>query len=117
MTFDIVDDLLENILTDIGFELVLKLVSRVRRVGIVLLAPVCSSFCWVNRHTSQRSVLFPLGCEHVHSVRDGNIMVSRVILILMLIMARGAVFVLEQPLLSLLPEHPRFVAFIERFNM
>jgi hypothetical protein len=117
LTFDIVNDLLQNILTDSGFEYVLTQVSKVRRVGIVVLAPVCSSFCWINRFTSGRSLIEPLGNEHVSSVEHGNTMVSRIILILQLIMARGAVFVLEQPRGSILPEHPRFVAFILQYNI
>jgi hypothetical protein len=112
LTFDIVDSLLQNILIDVGFELLLTLIRKARRAGVVLLAPVCSSFCWLNRHTSERSPIEPLGNEGVPSVRDGNVMVSRVCLILRWIMSKGSVFIVEQPLGSILPEHPRFVAFI-----
>ena len=71
----------------------------------------------MSRHSTGRNVLEPLGNERSQSVKDGNLMVSRVVLALMLIMARGSVFVLEQPLQSFLPEHPRFEDFIKRHTI
>ena len=114
LTYDIKDSIAQNILSDEGFEFLLKYIHRVRRTGIVVLAPVCSSFCWLFRSTSGRSIIEPLGNDGVPSVSDGNIMVSRVCLLLHWILSKGSVFVLEQPLGSILPQHPRFVDFIKQ---
>ena len=115
LTFDIVDSILENMLSDTGFVLVLQKQLRVRSpTGITVLAPQCSSYSWMSRYSSGRNVLEPLGNIRSPSVRDGKLMVSRVILILMLIMARRSIFILEQPLQSILPLHPRFEDFLRR---
>jgi hypothetical protein len=114
LTFDIEDSKLQNILLDVGFVIVVQKVSMVRSTGIVVIAPVCGSFSWMSRHSSGRTVLEPLGNLRSLKVKEGNMMVSRVILILMLIMARGSVFVMEQPAGSILPSHPRFEAFIKK---
>ena len=59
-----------------------------------------------------RSIICPLGDERHLSVRKANIMVSRVVLLLYLLHAKGCVFIVEQPQGSLMPEHPRFAAFL-----
>ena len=114
LTYDIVNSALGNILCDAGFERLLTMVSRVRRVGLIVIAPLCSSWCWLSRHSTERSPIEPLGNDAHASVRDGNIMVSRVCLLLRWIMSKGSVFILEQPLQSILTEHPRFEAFIKQ---
>ncbi len=114
LTYDIIDSLEQDVLSDAGFLNLLKHASRIRRTGISVLAPICSSFCWLYRYTSGRSLIEPLGNENRESVFNGNLMLSRIILILMLLMARGAVFILEQPMGSILPEHPRFAEFLRR---
>jgi hypothetical protein len=115
LTYEINDSVLQDCLSDEGYIKLLCNVLKVRRTGIVVLAPVCSSFCWLNRSTSGRTLIDPLGDERVKSVKDGNLMVSRVVLLLWLLKARGCVFVVEQPMGSILPEHPRFVDFLKKF--
>lgn len=43
----------------------------------MFLAPVCSSWCWVARGSTRRSISFPGGDSSRQSVADGNCMVSR----------------------------------------
>jgi hypothetical protein len=117
LTYEIEDStssLLQDMLVDSGFLLLLRYAMRVRRCGIALLAPVCSSWCWMNRHTSGRDRVNALGNPRVTSVAKGNLMVTRVILILELLICRGCVFIVEQPLGSILDAHPRFVEFVRR---
>ena len=116
LTYELKDStpsLMQDILTDDGFIEVLKMVVRVRRTGIALLAPVCSSWCWLNRHTSGRSRLDWEGHTWVPSVRDGDLMVSRTILLLWVLAAMGCVYILEQPQGSILDAHARFQEFIK----
>jgi len=55
----------------------LQLIRRLRPNTLVWLAPVCSSWVWVNRHTSGRSKAIPTGNPAVPSVQQGNQMTSR----------------------------------------
>ena len=116
LTYELHDstpDLTQDILTDAGFVVLLKYVLRLRRTGMALLAPVCSSWRWLNRFTSGRSRDNWQGNTSVLSVRQGNLMVSRVVLLLWLLDAMGCVYVLEQPLGSILDAHARFQEFLK----
>jgi hypothetical protein len=73
-----------------------------------LTAPVCSTWVWMNRGTSQRTSDAPLGNTKISGVRLANLMVSRVILCLILVVCKGGWWVLEQPQGSLMERHPRF---------
>jgi hypothetical protein len=73
-----------------------------------LLAPVCSSYVWINVGTSGRTITRPEGDITRKYVRDANTMVSRVILLLWIHEARGTCWILEQPEGSLMQHHARF---------
>ena len=115
LTYDISDSSLQDILSVAGFLLLARQVCRVRRCGIVLLAPVCSSFSWMSRYSTGRNVNEPLGHSWSPSATEGNLLVARTILLLRLIVARGCVYILEQPLGSIMPEHPRFQQFLREY--
>ena len=78
-------------------------------------APVCSSFTWINRGTSKRSMAFPLGDRTVSSVVLGNTIVSNLMLQLWLLSNIGVIWILEQPARSLMEEHPRFQLVLTAF--
>jgi hypothetical protein len=99
-------------LSDAGFTRLTSEVCRVRSTGIVILAPVCASWSWMSRSSTGRSLIEPLGSDTSPSAIEGNEMVSRVIMVLKLIIARGCIFVLEQPSGSLMSQHPRFQTFL-----
>ncbi len=73
------------------------------------MAPVCSSWTFLNRGTSGRHRSMPLGrfCLHEY-VREANVMVSRCTLLAWAALAVGAFYCLEQPAGSLLQYHPRW---------
>ena len=79
LTYDVVDCTMENILTSEGLALLVRQICRVRACGIVLMAPVCSSWSWMSRFSTQRSIIEPLGNETSESVAAGNLMVSRMV--------------------------------------
>lgn len=66
------------------------------------------------RSSSGRSYLVPLGYSSLSWVANGNKMVSRVVLLIMIVAYRGATFVLEQPRGSLMRRHPRWVGLIRK---
>ncbi len=45
--------------------------------GLGILAPVCSSFVFMNRKNNQRSWMFPLGCAQNMTVIQANLMANR----------------------------------------
>lgn len=56
-------------------------------------------------------MLFPLGNCGFEFVRVGNLLASRVVLLLYMVLAKSAKFLLEQPANSEAPNHPRIDAF------
>ena len=73
--------------------------------ALVHLAPVCSSFVWINLATHERDRVLPLGADLPH-VATGNALLERSVLLAVLSFWRGAVFTLEQPRGSRLEMHP-----------
>jgi len=97
-----------NMVSPIGFAHALTLLHRLRPGSLVHLAPVCSSWTWMNRGTSKRSKERPLGDESLAYIQDANRMVSRCIMIAAICICLGHVFILEQPANSLMEHHPKF---------
>ena len=103
------DALLEDLLSQYGFIVAATLLWRLHPSGIVLFAPVCSSWVFMSRHKTGRSFSHPLGMEdRYYKVKASNIMVSRVVLQCLYCISRGILFVVEQPCNSILSLHPRF---------
>lgn len=101
------DPLFQDLLEIDGFILFLRFCLRLRASGISVLAPVCSSWVWLCRTQTERSIFNPLGNTLRSDVQQANKMVSRVALLLYLLIIKGCIFILEQPQSSLLSEHPR----------
>ena len=70
-------------------------------------AIVCSTFCRLNSGTHKRTKFNPLGDTKFSCIRRGNTMCSRMVLILVILTSLGNWWVIEQPLGSMLLEHPR----------
>ena len=64
-----------------------------------------------------RLLHIPLGTLPLQSVLDANKMVSRVVLYVFVLTARGVFWMLEQPVNSLLEAHPRFQQLIAHFKI
>lgn len=81
-----------------GFLLALILIRRVRRGGLCVFAPVCSSFAFLNQGTSGRhTLLLPEGLPDVISVLVGNLLAGRTLLLYRLCVALGIYALIEQP--------------------
>ena len=96
-----------DILGDMGFCNAILLALQSAPGSFCMLAPVCSTWVFLNRGTSRRCRARPLGDTRVVSVRQANIMVSRVCLLLYIFISKGVWWLLEQPVSSLLEYHPR----------
>ena len=72
---------------------------------------VCSSWIWLSRSSTGRAIWQPLGDCWSDSARAGNIMVSRMTLILYLLVAKQVMWIVEQPSSSLMFLHPRLSQF------
>jgi hypothetical protein len=106
-TYEILDGRDQNILTCRGYVRAVNDVLSLKPGGLCLLAVVCSSWVFMNRFTSGRSLLRPLGNSRKY-VKRANIMMARCCLLVELLAARGCVWVIENPVSSLLFSHPRF---------
>ncbi|CAK9070458.1 unnamed protein product [Durusdinium trenchii] len=80
------------------------------------MAPDCGSWGLPARSTSQRSYVNPMGCESYGFVDRGNIMVSRLVLCILLILSRNAFYLVEQPRQTLLDRHQRWQWFANRVS-
>ena len=89
-----------------GFLLAIQKVLRVRRGGLLWLGVPCSSFCWMAKSRHQRSIDCPLGRQDSESVRLGNLLCCRAVLLLLIAASRGVYWLLEQPALSALEFFP-----------
>jgi hypothetical protein len=82
-------------------------VMRLKIGGLLWGGVPCSSWVFLNRGTSGRSRDKPLGNDWQASVRSSNLIVTRFVLLCLLAVARGAVWLAEQPMSSLMLHHPR----------
>jgi len=88
---------INNMNTKAGFERAMGLAMRIKRHGSVWMAPVCSSWVWIARHGSGRTLSAAHGDPAVHRVRSGNRMVVRLVLIMLVLWMKGAHLFLENP--------------------
>lgn len=111
---DIILDVRDDLLSPVGFLRSLWAVMNLKLGGLLSAGIKCSSWSIVNRGTSKRTKQRPLGCRLYRSVREANLMVSRVTLLCMVALHRGANFMLENPLQSLIYFHPRLRKFLKK---
>ena len=96
-----------DIMTNQGMLTALTLtLALVTPWGLNWLGIVCSSWIFMSRSQTKRSMLHPLGTEEsCASVAVGNTMVARCCLLLLLTLAKRCWYVVEQPKSSLMKEH------------
>ena len=93
-----------NINTPTGFNRAMSFALRVKRHGSVWAAPVCASWIWIARSGSGRSAKTPGGDTGIDRVRDGNMMVVRLVMIFLVCWARGVHLWLENPMSTIIHE-------------
>ena len=102
------DNVTQDFLSPLGYCYLLSLGCRAKAGCANTNGMVCSSWVFLNRGTNKRTWVFPLGDPRVPSVRAGNEMVSKLFLFLMIMTIKGAFWLLEQPVSSLMHRHGRF---------
>ena len=107
LPFDVPGSPLHDLSGAIGLLTGILTVWESQTGSLIHLGCVCSSFCWVNAATHQRSSSMPLGTQLPH-VKLGNTLASRTVFLCLLAHLRGSIFTVEQPRLSKLQEHPHF---------
>ena len=90
-----------------GFSNALWLGCRLRCGGGAHFGVLCSNFIRISSGTTGRSKGAPLGRHSVPSVRESNLMASRVALLLLLLTALRCFVSVEQPATSVLEYHPK----------
>ena len=97
-TFDIKNDTAEDLTTPTGFWLALSLVLRLRAGGLLWLAPVCSSWGWMNAARCKRNASNNYeGDTTVQAVSVGNIMARPSAFLTMVAALRDVRVGLENP--------------------
>ena len=97
-----------DFLSDVGFCCSILCCLNLRWGAAALAAPVCSSWIVISRGTTRRVWCAPVGDTSVKCVRDGNTMVSRLVILLYALQALGVTWVVEQPQSSLMSMHRRW---------
>ncbi|CAL1139171.1 unnamed protein product [Cladocopium goreaui] len=103
-----------DLTTAAGFGLLISTILRSKSDAVYAFGLVCSSFVSVSRGSTFRHYFLPLGDPSSASAQLGNLLCARMILALILIMSRGGVWLLEQPVSSLVFRHPRFRELLRR---
>ncbi|CAE7333694.1 unnamed protein product [Symbiodinium pilosum] len=91
-----------------GFMLCVYVILNQVPEALSLFAPMCASWGAPNRGTSMRSVLNPSGQMNYRSVQEANTTVSRMTLLALLILSRNGLFLVENPMQTLLQWHRRW---------
>jgi hypothetical protein len=86
--------------------LCISLIMKMRPHGHLHMAPVCSSWVFLNRSTAGRSNVQPRGDTSQAYVREGNKQAVRCVVMCLLANWRQLSWTLEQPQSSLLHHHP-----------
>ncbi len=103
--------LCHDILTPTGLAtFILVILSLVRR-GLAWWAIPCGNFIWLARGHTKRNWRRPLGNILRKDVRDANRIASRTFMLCRLCVARGIMWVIEQPMTSLLYRLPSYRRF------
>ncbi len=97
-----------------GFVLAVAFLLACKPGSLIWLAPVCSSWVFINRATSLRNPLLPAGNTHLPHVKSGNLQAARVAVLIYLAHFLGLTWIVEQPRSSILHCSARFVEILAR---
>ena len=103
--FDLKNGVAENILTKQGFLKALELTLRLAPTGMLWMAPVCSSWVFVNLVNTMRHANI-WGNRSCQVVRDGNAMAIIASFLFLVSWARGAFAAMENPVNSFFFKFP-----------
>lgn len=96
----------EDFATFPGFLHACRQVIRLRKGGHCWVGFPCSTFVYMSRSHTQRSLTNPLGCTRRRDVRDANKMARHMVYVFFLCACLGVHCILEQPLSSIFTAMP-----------
>ena len=102
VAYDLAFDSRMNLLEPLGFMYAFELLMRCKSNALVHFAPPCSSWVFMSRGSTGRSKLNPGGRLQYQSVRDANTIIFRVAILMLVAIAKGMSYLVEQPGSSLL---------------
>ncbi len=102
------DPLTQDLTTAVGFRTALECVCRLRPGGSLWAAPVCSTWGFISRLGTGRSLSNPAGDTNVTRVRNANQQVICVVMLAILAWYRGCHVWVEQPRCSLMAHFSPF---------
>ena len=103
--FDLNNDVAENMLTEQGFLKALELTLRLATTGMLWMAPVCSSWVFLNLKNTMRHANI-WGNRFCQAVRDGNAMAISASFLFLVSWARGVFAAMENPVNSFFFKFP-----------
>ena len=86
-----------DICTEEGFAIVILLVLRIKENGLMMAAPQCSSWIWINKHIHKRKRDNVVGDTSIPTVVEGNMLNQRVALLAGICSLNGVHWMIEQP--------------------
>ena len=106
-TIDFMDDgCSKDLLNDVGFLFAIRQVLRVVEGGLAYFGLPCNSYGFMSSSLHGRGPQQPFGRSCHSFVQQGNILAARMCLLLMLCVARGIRFMVENPDRSALSIYP-----------
>ncbi|CAK9041660.1 unnamed protein product [Durusdinium trenchii] len=96
-----------------GFLLAVNELRRAEAGSLCIFALRCASFSRMSRATAGRNILFPLGNIQYGFVQTGNLLSSRLILMLYICCWKGLRWIVEQPEGTAFPLLPRWQEFLK----
>ena len=85
-----------------GFLLALLLTLRLVPEGCNWYATVCSTWVWMSRASTKRTIMAPMGRRTLAKVKQANAQVARMVLLTTLCLAKRCLWALEQPSSSIM---------------
>ena len=108
LSFELKDSPDQNILSDVGWQLLMMHCMRAKCSSTALIGIVCSTWLWVCKGSTGRCDDQPMGNMSSKPTQAANTMVSRALLLISFLACRRCFFIVEQPSASSLASHTRF---------
>ena len=117
-TFDIADDPEQDILKKSGFNIALDMVLRIRPGGLLWMAPVCSSFCWLSLSQTKRTIHNDfVGDVTNEKVKSGNAGADVAAFLFRVARSRGVEVCIENPPGSTIWKYPAIHTILSRLPL
>ncbi len=105
-----------DLLQPLGFLMAMRVALSIKPGGVMWLAPPCSSWVFLTRHSSGRDIVTEGDVTQAGIVAQ-NALLERVVCLLELLSIQGAYWIVEQPASSVLWDYPSMRACLQRHGL